>query len=197
MTPNVLAPGSKKWIERFLTDCANLPNEMSVWRETDKRAEKVIARYPDVFAGIELKDNEGQETRTSHGIGVIAHDLRRIWDAPNLWARNWYIYKLANFYHGAKAETEYLRPYGGKDPGSFDDVIAATEEPPPANDPFMLALVHLQRTDKARHCPNTTCAAPYFFATKHRQKHCTPECASECTREQKRKWWHSRNGGLQ
>jgi hypothetical protein len=199
MTPKYLVPGSKKWIESFLTDCANLPlGNTSIWDETDKRAQKVIARYPEVFAGIGLKMQRGQETWTSRGLGALAHGLQRIWDAPNLWSRNWYIYKLADFYHGAKAETEYLRPYGGRNPGSFDDVISATEEPPPASDPFMLALVHLQRTDKARHCPNAACLAPYFFATKRRQMQCSLECAAECSREQKRRWWadnRAKNGG--
>jgi hypothetical protein len=198
MAPKPLVAGSKRWIESFLTDCANLPlSDMSIWEETDKRAKKVIARYPEVFAGIELKSS-------TRGLGVIADGIRRIWDAPNLWTRNWHIYKLADFYHGTRLATEHLRPYGDKDPGVY---AGATElsvstirlmEPPPADDPFMLALVHLQRTDKARRCPNAACAAPYFFATKRRQKHCTPECAAECTREQKRQWWtdnRAKNGG--
>jgi hypothetical protein len=184
MTPKLLV-GSKKWIERFLTDCANLPSEGGIWDETDNRAKKVIARYPEVFKHLEFTIRSGREERTSKGLYFISSDLRKIWDAPNLWERNWHVYKLADFYHRAKVRMEHW-----KGPESMHDVAVAIKEPPPVDDPFMLALAHLQRSDKARRCPNVACQGPYFFATKRRQKHCTPECATECTREQKRQWWH-------
>jgi hypothetical protein len=62
--------------------------------------------------------------------------------------------------------------------------------------PFEAAMFHLQTklVDKPRRCPNATCPAPYFFATKKGQKFCSTVCAEPAQRESKRKWWNENRG---
>jgi hypothetical protein len=62
--------------------------------------------------------------------------------------------------------------------------------------PFDAAMFHLQTqlTDKIRRCPNPTCPAPYFFATKRAQKFCSTPCAEPAQREAKRRWWSENRG---
>lgn len=57
---------------------------------------------------------------------------------------------------------------------------------------FEAAMFYLQTqlTDSLRRCPNPTCPAPYFFATKKGQKFCSTVCAEPAQRESKRKWWN-------
>jgi hypothetical protein len=61
---------------------------------------------------------------------------------------------------------------------------------------FEAAMFYLQTKliDKLRRCPNATCPAPYFFATKKGQKFCSTVCAEPAQRESKRKWWNENRG---
>jgi hypothetical protein len=69
------------------------------------------------------------------------------------------------------------------------------ESVPPDITPMEAALYHLQRIgDRARHCPNPECPAPYFIAMKKGQKYCSPDCAEPSRRESKRKWWNVNRG---
>lgn len=192
---------TKKWVERFLLDCVNLPDDLLIWEEKDQRAQKVVARYPEVFAEIKfprVDSSKGGHLPPIHGVASIASLLRDIWDAPDLWLRNWHIYKLQDFHYHAVAESKYWEEYLKKMPVSYDSVNAATDGPPPIS-ALTVALMYLQKTDKARHCPNPACPAPYFFATKRGQRHCSQECAAECTREAKRRWWNENRakGGIE
>src|SRR5205085_5065924 len=74
-------------------------------------------------------------------------------------------------------------------------VVESTLYDPPAITPIEGSLFYFQRaSDKARHCGNAECDAPYFFATKKGQKYCSDACAIPAQREAKLKWWHDNRG---
>jgi hypothetical protein len=77
--------------------------------------------------------------------------------------------------------------------GSLMGILALPEVP---LTPFEAAMFYLQTqlTDKIRRCPNSTCPAPYFFATKRAQKFCSASCAEPAQREAKRRWWNENRG---
>lgn len=79
-----------------------------------------------------------------------------------------------------------------KEQVSFGFLMGLLMLPEVALTSFEAAIFYLQTqlTDKLRRCPNPTCPAPYFFATKKGQKFCSTACAEPAQRESKRKWWN-------
>lgn len=47
----------------------------------------------------------------------------------------------------------------------------------------------LKHSRQARVCANPDCTNPYFIATDHRQKFCSPECTQPAQKEWRRRWW--------
>jgi hypothetical protein len=100
-------------------------------------------------------------------VGVL---LPMIWDTPDLRVRESMILRL-------------LRTM----PDSLLWLIQPTRYIP---GPFEQVLVHfLKAADRARHCNNPDCVAPYFFAKRRSQKYCSDACALPSQREFKRQWW--------
>ena len=92
----------------------------------------------------------------------------------------------------ARADAAYVKAVGvgSADAAYFKAVI--DPEDAPVVTCLEAALYHLQRLgDRARHCGNPECPAPYFIAQKKGQKYCSPECAAPSQRESKRKWWNA------
>ena len=109
-------------------------------------------------------------------IWTLREQLRRVWDQPDQRTREWGVFLLLLTTRG-EAGSRHVTLLGF--PGPL---------PPPT--PFELALLHFVKTaDRARHCQNPDCVAPYFFAKRRSQKYCSEVCALPAQRAFKRQWW--------
>jgi hypothetical protein len=174
--------------ERLLLDWANLPE----WRgdfatraaryhrqniaqvaavpapnQAQKPAyQRIVQRYPEVFA--DVSEHSAEIARI---FGML---LRKAWDAPNLRKKEWYLTDAEAFYHRT---------------------ALGIADPPEQATPLEAVMFHFKRNlDRALHCPNPDCPAPYFLATKKHQKFCSIVCAGPSQREAKRRWWNANRG---
>lgn len=147
--------------ESLLLDFAN------VYKGADVAAayQRLTDRYREVIPEGQGKNAPGMLS-WERLFGTL---LRHAWDANTLRKREWYLHDAESYYHQVA--------------GRFGD-------PPTHATPLEAALYYFRRNiDRALHCPNPDCAAPYFFSTKKGQKYCSPECALPAQRESKRRWW--------
>jgi hypothetical protein len=197
-TYQILGAISSTQAERLLTDWANVPgtwplvdDEASYLRTNDALA-RFVRRYPDIDSDV-----------PSLQIIVLRDFLRKAWDAIDPRNRDWFLFKFRDMYlqvmlrvRAVTSEGEY-GPMPLLIPATVAEAQAAIgprNDPPPITR-IEAAVIHLQRSSKALRCPNPTCSAPYFFATKQGQKFCSPECATPSRRESKRRWWHENKIG--
>ena len=125
----------------------------------------------------------------------VAEYLREAWDAPDMRRFEWYTWRAQHEYEweAACAATNMTPSHMMPHPEDEARTIAAilqSNEPAAVVTPVEAAIFHLRRNrNRALHCPNTECPAPYFFATKKGQRFCSLECAKPSQRESKRRWW--------
>jgi hypothetical protein len=115
--------------------------------------------------------------------------LRNIWEAPDVWTREWAIFRIVDEIANKGSNLSTLYPYGAFD-RSFNRRIAALPPPKPLEIVFSYLFKHL---NNMRICPNRDCPARYFMAIRKGQKHCSEVCSMPAQREYKRQWW-SKNG---
>jgi hypothetical protein len=181
-------------------------------------------RFPPLRANTPEKLRARQKfvVKLTSLITTIATFLRGGWDASDPRRREWFFIRARLAYHvemeslrdavenmgehqyvretrGAVARPSTSAPSFKADPReemhfAFLIGLLLLSEVPLT--PFEAAMFHLQTqlTDKLRRCPNPTCPAPYFFATKKGQKFCSTVCAEPAQREAKRKWWNEHRG---
>jgi hypothetical protein len=186
----ILGTISRKRAEALLLEWVNL-----LFSEDQAPWQRLAKRFPEIFGGLPL---DGFNS-TPYEIAKLRSYLRKAWDAPDRRHRDWYIFHLRMKY------SEWGVQHGLPD---FDwnkpipiAAVDAREEPPQIT-PLESAMFYFQVSlgDKARHCSNPTCPAPYFFAIKRGQKYCSTVCAEPAQREAKRKWWsenRAKNGGIE
>jgi hypothetical protein len=122
----------------------------------------------------------------------VAEYLRSAWDAADLRRFEWFTWKAQGEYEWEAARAKHNVTPASMKSTDLEDIAAIleSEEPPSVVTPVEAALFHLRHNrDRALHCPNPECPAPYFFQTKKGQKFCSPECAKPTQRAAKRKWW--------
>jgi hypothetical protein len=116
------------------------------------------------------------DEQESQWIWALHHHLCRVWDQPDQRTREWGVFLLLLLTMG-EAGSRHLTLLGFPDP-----------LPPPTL--FEQALMwFVDVRDRARHCPNPDCPAPYYFAKRRSQKYCSDSCALPAQREFKRRWW--------
>lgn len=128
---------------------------------------------------------------------MVASYLSKAWDAADLRHFDWYTWKAQSEYAQEAASAKHNVPPSHVHQGDDQDTlrrmaaaIAEGDEPPAVITPIEAAIFHLRHNrNRALHCPNPECPAPYFFSTKKGQKYCSLECAKPSQRESKRKWW--------
>jgi hypothetical protein len=128
---------------------------------------RMVKHYPEFF----LEQGRPMPGKKAFEIlALVAELLRMAWDSPSLRKREWYLADIEGFYHRA------LNRFGD----------------PPAYALPLEALVYYFRrnSERALHCPNPECPAPYFFRQQKGQKFCSEECANSSRRESKRRWWN-------
>jgi hypothetical protein len=209
MHSNVLA----RQFERLLLDWANVPETIP---EISDAGARLLRRYPQIFqASLKASQSMILSVRNHLRAAWDAPDVRvRDWYI----FRVRQIYKTHLENEGKSFSTsiihrdilEGIEIKELKNPGSLDlsqlqkyvdalqrlskvakmRIWAAPPEDPPPQTQFELAMFHFQRIgNKAAHCKNPGCPAPYFFRTRNNQQYDSPKCSGEAQRESKRRWW--------
>lgn len=174
----ILGVISASRVERTLCDWANLPGFFRGQRgstpvvfgqnptDTGPALRRMVKRYPEFFL---QQGRPMPEKQAFEMLALVAQLLRMAWDSPILRKREWYLADIEGFYHHA------FNRFG--DPPAFALPLEA------------LVYYFRRNIDRALHCPNPECPAPYFFSTEKGQKYCSPECARPAQLESKRRWW--------
>ncbi len=187
--------------ERLLVSLANADLDLPT------RLKALTQKYwPDLWEPVPGSQTDVQE-RALGILRKIRYYLQRFWESQDPHARDWYIYRAREWFwlsqlHQLEPEVNLWR----KDVAtseSAEQVRTASSwltiwaqnalDKAPARTAFEESLFHLQRiAGKTRRCPNPTCLAPYFIATKKGQKFCSPECGRPSLLASKRRYWNER-----
>lgn len=193
--------------EQMLAEWANtnptvIPKDAKAW-------ERLFRRYPEI-PSVEMgrimpvsARNRDEFDRQMGMANAVGEHLRRAWDAPDLRRFEWHTWTAQK-----KAQTQdvwaatvgklnipkarLIGPDDNRagDTAAFWNFLFDPPEPPTSITPVEAAIFYLRHNrDRALHCPNPECPAPYFFRSKKGQKFCSPECAKPTQRESKRQWW--------
>lgn len=118
----------------------------------------------------EPRTDEEREQESLHHLFDLSYRLRCAWDEPDVRRKEWLLFEVRR--------AEHIGVYCG------------TPNDPPDWTLFEQAMFHLQGiAERAKHCPNSDCPAPYFIAPKRRYKFCSPACALPAQQRNKRDWW--------
>ena len=206
MKNDYLAEDVTKRAERVLMEWANISDA-----KTEK--DKFRKRHPELFVGLVAGDSVAQvpvdDVDLFDGLSVAAREwlaptkvpvgvdflngvtvatvralLRKAWDAPDIRHREWLVYKLRErYWHWRKGASNLLSRISGK------NEIAWSDDPPPLYE-FERLMYHFHRIgDRARHCANPECPAPYYFTSKRGQRYCSSKCSAPAQRQAKLNWW--------
>jgi hypothetical protein len=228
MKEKILGVVTRIEAERLLEDWANLPDLPGFWPGIDRFAghlsaaailadrarpahpalppgacpeyERLLAKHATAFPGITLQ-------RGNHfQLQVFRNRLRQAWDARDQYSRDWYISKFCEDFHKFIVLEELAKEAMNAPTGSLDfhaqELYTSRGGEPPPLTPFEATMFYFRTTlaNKAKHCGNATCPAPYFIAKKKGQQHCGEKCAASATREAKRRWaadYRARKRGIQ
>ena len=128
---------------------------------------RMIKLYPEFFQqqGLPLPEKQAFDL-----LAMVAQLLRMAWDSESIRKQEWYLADIESFYHQA------LNRIG---------------DPPTYALPLETLVYYFRRnSDRALHCQNPDCPAPYFFRKKKGQESCSTKCAEWSRRESKRRWWN-------
>jgi hypothetical protein len=145
--------------EKILLDWANVEH---AGKDIEAAYQRLRDRYAEV---IPVQRQAG----TLPWERLFATLLQKAWDARTLRKREWYLHDAESYYH---------------------QMAGRVGDPPTHATHLEAVLYHFRRiADRALHCPNPDCVAPYFFSSKKGQKYCSDVCALPAQREAKRRWW--------
>jgi len=158
--------------EEFLMDLANLHPHPGA-------AERFFTRHHHFFVVWNYEPQAAYHLVLKKLDGLAAA-VRRAWDEQRPTWRDWYGYELRRIFHHEIATV--LAPQ--------------VAQRPPMDLVFDNAARYLQENiERARHCQNPSCAAPYFFAPSRRpRKFCDEDCARPSELASKRRWWDKTKG---
>jgi len=185
--------------ERLLLDWVNLPQVGPDLKNAGHGAyRRLYTLYPEVFAeefGFDAANEESlfQFLRFTFGLRTF---LRKTWDAPDLYHRDWYLHQLEALCHQFRTEhaadnaLAKVWGHGAAMQEAYQSFLGRLVEPPSEVTHSQAAIYHLRRNiGRACHCPNPDCSNPFFLAAKKRQKFCSTVCARPAQLEAKRRWW--------
>lgn len=186
---------SARQIEGLLVEWANAATSFEHFQQSasagTKALKRFMAKYQVFFDSIPtaVRSETAEWTLTD----AIQKFLRLAWDAPDLRSRLWFIFEARRAYHQITAviPVEYaLSQATGDEWKRLAGEFTAINRAVPAMSPFEQVAFHFHLiAEKACHCANPECPAPYFFAAKKGQKYCTSKCSAPSQRDQKRRWW--------
>jgi hypothetical protein len=191
----ILGVLSEKRAEAFLLDCANLESTPQS-KESDLR--RLSKRYADF---VSCPARAAHRLELSSAFGFLALLLQKGWDAPTLRERVWFFRDAESFSRRLTAKDaewgRWITGHASPDYPATTRVITYRFINPPAHPTALEAVFHYlwQHMERALHCANPECPAPYFFTTKKNQKYCSLECAQPAQRASKLRWWNDNRAG--
>lgn len=162
--------------------------------------------WPDLWEAVPGSAT-GVQDRALGILRKIRYYLQQFWETQDPHAREWYLYRAREYFwlsrlHQLQPEVTHWRKQLATAETAEQVRIASSWlniwaenalDKAPERTAFEESLFHLQQiAGKTRRCPNPTCLAPYFIATKKGQKFCTPECARPTLLASKRTYWNER-----
>jgi hypothetical protein len=195
----ILGVISAKRAEQMLREWVN--TDLTPWPEDAKAFERLFRNYPEIMSADtnnvlrpvgEAWDRFHQQMEMADSVAAI---LREAWDASDLRRFEWYTWKAQTEYEWEALQAKHnVTPTHVMD--TSDNLVKVTnalleaDEPPAVITPVEAAIFYLRHNrDRALHCPNPECPAPYFFRSKKSQKYCSLECAKPAQRDSKKRWW--------
>jgi hypothetical protein len=156
---------------------------------TDERVIQAVFHVPDDFpfekvSTMPFEDflREYQTSKREAIVPYLRNIFRATWHEPDAKIREWAWAILRTDLARVSFPSQCLQlvDQSGR--------IRLPELPPllPLETAFEFLLRHYNR---ARHCPNPDCLAPYFFAKRHTQRYCSEKCAQSGEKQTKRRWW--------
>jgi len=190
--------------ERLLTHLGNVRAEYPAGatpaqiKSVDDGIRLLATKYTEIFLPLPNKAQIPPGAESSirtidwESFAHLQRVLRLAWDAPDLRHRKWHIFKARDQYDFYTRRFPLFdeRMRGAEDKSAALNADLPPEEQgafsgPPEMTAFEQAMLHFERiADRARHCLNPECPAPYFFARKKGQKYCSSKCAAPAQREQ-------------
>jgi hypothetical protein len=192
----ILGVISAERAERMLYEWANAD-----WGEDAKAFKRLFRQYPEIMSADTNKvlppvdgawDRFHQQMEMAFSVGVI---LRKAWDASDLRQFEWYTWHAQTEYEWAAVQAKHnVTPAHVMDESdnlpNLTAAVLEADEPPAVITPVEAAIFYLRHNrDRALHCPNPGCPAPYFWRSKKSQKYCSLECAKPAQRDSKKRWW--------
>ncbi len=176
----ILEVMSASRLERALRDWANLPGWFRGRRgqtpvvfgqkpeDIEPALRRMVKHYPEFFL---QQGRPMLEKQAFDHLALVAQLLRMAWDSPSLRKQEWYLADIEGFYH------RVLNRFG---------------DPPTVALPLEALVYYFRRnSNRALHCPNPDCPAPYFLSTKKGQRYCSEQCAIPAQRAAKLRWWNA------
>ena len=175
--------------EALLADWANLPGN---WPLEEISRESAL-NFREAMMRLRLRHKAHLGNSVALGHLWLRDMLRRAWDASDVREREWLLFRFrdscaAMDRRGAMTLKERMKE------DFTADVTGPRYAPPPVTAVEAAAFYLQQHSDRACHCLNPDCPAPYFIAPRRRQKYCSEECAKPSQRESKRMWWANNRG---
>jgi hypothetical protein len=155
------------------------------WRAAVKRLFKL---YPGVFDFV-------SERWLDWTISRIRLCVQRVWDAPNAWEREWWVFMTRYLYERERQKARITGVFHFLEEGKARQFASALIPRVPDPSAFEAALFHASlNATKLLHCLNPGCPAPYFLRSRKGQRYCSEACAIPSRKASKRLWW-ARNRG--
>lgn len=182
----ILGMVSRAEADQVLQDLANLADC------NPESLDRLQRRNTTVLQSVASPHKGGPPRLAEFTVRNLRGELRKAWDAPDRRQRDWYIFQLRtwfNMYSRVFEESKAVEA-GGSKPN-----VVIVECPPVT--PLEAVMFYFQTgvADKAKHCQNPGCPAPYFIAEKRWQKYCSEACSGPATRDAKRRWWQENRAG--
>jgi hypothetical protein len=112
---------------------------------------------------------------------AFRNQLRFTWDISDLRKKEWRCFWLRRYAQLFSCDPRVV-------PGLRDRL--SDDEPPSEFSPIDQCLLFFIRNARtARHCADQDCSAPYFFASRPKQKYCSTACAKPAQKAYKQRWW--------
>jgi hypothetical protein len=159
-----------------------------------EEAEKLVKKFPDMFLSESIFQSDQMiapsktsrlSTEQLHSLYLsriykLAQKLREVWDAS--YTRR---SKLAVWLHYWVLEL-FINPQSGWTPQEY------IESGRGGDDPLDFLLVFLvNNLQRLRHCPNPSCRAPYFLASKGNSRYCSESCADYGRQQSQTRYWNA------
>jgi hypothetical protein len=187
----ILGVLSAKRAEALLTSWVNIPGSWPIhWPDHDEmqKFSDSQRRMQRLFRDLDEGDRQ-----------IIGHPwlrdfLRLAWNSRDLREREWFIFKMREFYNDMVRRREMTMDAIREDERQRVHANSLTNAVPKITG-LEAALYHfLRNARRARRCANEKCETPYFFMSRKGQRYCSDICAIPARLAGQRRWWNENRG---